>query len=488
MSEVEKFTNPKIYKVFISYCWTSPEHEDWVHSLAERLMSNGVDIRYDKWDLKEGQDKFSFMESMIQDETIDKVLIICDKGYKEKADKRKGGVGTETQIITPELYNKVNQTKFIPIIAEQGDSFDSYMPIFIKSRKGIDMSSLATYEDGYEQLLRAIYKKPKYTKPQLGTMPSFLEEGGKKNYKTKNINASLKNCIIKSPDLCSFHIKDFIDEFKNALGEFKINKEDLTQPYDEIIYNKIHEMLPLRDDYVTFIDTVCKFKKLDIDLIIKLFEKLYALTEFQGNGSFIETQFDQYRFFLLEIFLYTVVILLKNEEYSNLNILINAPYFVNYRFGRNDSHSDFTAFRFYVNSLESRNKRLQLSKVSFTAQALIDRSVINGTSYKDELIDADILLYYISYLKTKDAYCSWFPTTYIYKERYDKVDILRRLVSKRHFDKIKILFNVNTEPELKQLMNEFNEEGNRYTKHTNCWDSIPCLKEHINPDDICTTT
>ena len=44
-------------KVFISYCWTSPTHEDWVINFAERLVANGVDIVIDKWDLKEGQDK-----------------------------------------------------------------------------------------------------------------------------------------------------------------------------------------------------------------------------------------------------------------------------------------------------------------------------------------------------------------------------------------------------------------------------------------------
>ena len=152
----------KTYKVFISYCWSNPEHENWVHNLAERLMNDGIEVKYDKWDLKEGQDKNSFMESMVTDETIDKVLVICNKEYKEKADKRKGGVGTETQIITSELYNKMEQVKFIPIIAEQGEQFDSYMPIYIKSRIGIDLSKSETYEDEYEKLLRAIIERPKY--------------------------------------------------------------------------------------------------------------------------------------------------------------------------------------------------------------------------------------------------------------------------------------------------------------------------------------
>ena len=93
-------------KVFISYSWTTPNHERWVLELAERLVDNGVDVVLDKWDLAEGQDKYAFMEKMVQDETINKVLIICDKGYKDKANDRAGGVGTETQIITPMIYSK----------------------------------------------------------------------------------------------------------------------------------------------------------------------------------------------------------------------------------------------------------------------------------------------------------------------------------------------------------------------------------------------
>ena len=133
-----QFDRTKIYKVFISYCWTSAEHENWVYDLAEKLLHSGIDVKLDKWDLKQGQDKYAFMESMVNDEEINKVLVICDKGYKEKADKREGGVGTETQIITAELYSKVEETKFIPIIAECGERFDSYMPTFIKTRIGID--------------------------------------------------------------------------------------------------------------------------------------------------------------------------------------------------------------------------------------------------------------------------------------------------------------------------------------------------------------
>lgn len=63
-------------KAFISYSWTTPNHEDWVINLAERLVSDGVDVVIDKWNLKEGHDKYDFMETMVKSDEIDKVLIM----------------------------------------------------------------------------------------------------------------------------------------------------------------------------------------------------------------------------------------------------------------------------------------------------------------------------------------------------------------------------------------------------------------------------
>ena len=43
-------------KLFVSYSWTSPEHEGWVLDLASELRDSGIDVILDKWDLKEGND------------------------------------------------------------------------------------------------------------------------------------------------------------------------------------------------------------------------------------------------------------------------------------------------------------------------------------------------------------------------------------------------------------------------------------------------
>lgn len=90
-----------IPKVFISYSWTK---SDLVLQVANRLMSHGVEVVLDKWDLKEGQDKYVFMEQCVNNSDITKVLIFCDKTYTEKANNRTGGVGDETVIISSEVY------------------------------------------------------------------------------------------------------------------------------------------------------------------------------------------------------------------------------------------------------------------------------------------------------------------------------------------------------------------------------------------------
>lgn len=82
-------------KAFISYSWTSLAHQSTVKQWAERLLADGVNVVMDIFDLKEGHDKYAFMEQMVTDPTVTHVLVMCDKAYAEKADARKAGVGTE---------------------------------------------------------------------------------------------------------------------------------------------------------------------------------------------------------------------------------------------------------------------------------------------------------------------------------------------------------------------------------------------------------
>ena len=102
--------------------------------------------------------------------------MILDRSYAEKADGRKGGVGTETQIISPEIYARTDQDKFVGVASETGDDGKPFLPTFYKSRIYIDLSQSDIYATNFEQLLRWIYDKPAHPKPPLGKRPDFISE------------------------------------------------------------------------------------------------------------------------------------------------------------------------------------------------------------------------------------------------------------------------------------------------------------------------
>ncbi len=115
-------------KVFISYSWTSEAHKERVKDWADRLLESNIETIIDVYDVKPGHDLIYFMEQMVHDE-FTHVLVMCDHKYAEKANKRRAGVGTEAQIIVKKVYNKVSQTKFIPIVCEFTTEGDACVPI-----------------------------------------------------------------------------------------------------------------------------------------------------------------------------------------------------------------------------------------------------------------------------------------------------------------------------------------------------------------------
>lgn len=470
-------------KVFISYSWTTPSHEKWVLELAERLVDNGVDIVLDKWDLAEGQDKYAFMEKMVRDETINKVLIICDKGYKEKANDRAGGVGTETQIITPMLYSEAEETKFIPIIAQKGEKeFDEYMPHYLKSRIGIVMSCEESYMKGFEQLLRVIYDKPMFKKPKLGKKPSFLEAESKVTSRLYFINETLKRYINDNrKGMIEYTINDFKEKFFEELNNFIIDSENLKEPYDEQIIESIDNMKEIRDEYLCFIETlIFGYDNFNSDLIVEFFEDMYAYSEYKGNGnSYKDFATEHFKFLITEMFIWTNVLLFKHRKYQMICEVLYNKHFVKSKF-KNEALT-FVNFRFYLNIMEYRNNRLRANRASITADKLIERAQYNRKDYKESIIDIDLILYYIS-RSSKLFEHSWFPVTYVYKDYFSKVEFISKMARKKHFEEVKCLFDVSNVEEMKEVINSKLSDAER--GFMNSFEKIPSITTSIKTDEI----
>lgn len=169
----EKIKHPK---VFISYAWGTEEYQGKVLTFAKDLQSDGVEVLLDKWSLKEGHDTYAYMEQSVSDTSVTNVLILLDPVYAEKANERMGGVGTETQIISPEIYNHTTQEKFLPVIMERADNGSVPKPNYLKSIMHFDLSDLDKYNDEYKRLVRRLFGVEVYAKPELGQPPKWLFE------------------------------------------------------------------------------------------------------------------------------------------------------------------------------------------------------------------------------------------------------------------------------------------------------------------------
>lgn len=135
--------------------------------LCTQLRKNGVDVILDQWDLGLGGDLTSFMESGVRD--ADEVIVICTPDYMEKANTRQKGVGYEGSMITAELYQNLETTKFIPIIRQS--SGNKKTPDFLGTRVYIDFTDDSQFDVNFDELLRKIHQAPRVRKPPLGKNP-----------------------------------------------------------------------------------------------------------------------------------------------------------------------------------------------------------------------------------------------------------------------------------------------------------------------------
>jgi len=473
-------------KIFISYSWTNPIQQDWVINLAERLVSDGIDVIIDKWHLKEGQDKYNFMETMVKSPDISRVLIILDKKYSEKAEKRTGGVGTETQIISPKIYSDVSQEKFIPIVYEKDENGDAYTPTYLKGRIYIDLSDQDHFEENYENLLRNIYQRPAYSKPKLGKAPSFIFDDSPMTHKTTFIIRSLDNQMVKNPKRINSIMRDFLDEFYNDLkgNSITFSARDAFTFGKEICEN-INSYTPLRNDYISFIDKITKSEiEFDIEVIIRFFEKLPLLTYPQEDrGSWSPSEYDNFRFIIHELFLYSVAIGLKNENYKFVEELLYSSYFFNDKYEYKKEPQRFDKLYHYIDLIDQYYKQTYSSNFFSPMADFIIKRVPEDMN-QNHIIDADLICYYVSVLEN----ISWFPMTYVYRTR-GRFELFDRLISLRHFEKVKILFNVKNPKELKDKLTSIKEKDTNPDRmgYSGSFDRVLPIYSIIDIEKIATT-
>jgi hypothetical protein len=464
-------------KLFISYSWSTPEHEQWVIDLATEVRSSGVDVILDKWDLREGHDAFAFMEKMVTDPTITKVLIVCDRAYVSKADGRAGGVGTETQIISREVYEKQSQDKFVAVVAEKDESGKPYLPTYYKSRIYIDLSESDRYAEGFEKLVRWVFGKPLYVRPEIGKPPAYVADAEIPMLGTSALAKRVIDGLKNDKAYSRGALDEYLTLFSENLERFRITSTE-GEPDDRIV-KSIEEFTPSRNEFISVVVALIQYGEFGVfgPRLHRFYESLIPyLSRPSHVSTWNETDFDNFKFVVHELFLYTLSLHLRAEDFRTTGYLLAQAYYVpgNSDYGKNATVC-FTVFRAHLNSLEIRNKRLKLNRLSLRADLLEQRSKVSGILFR-HLLQADFLCFMRAELSNADTYDRWYPESLLYATRhYGPFEIFARSASKVYLAQILPLLGAADTLAVKAKLEEFAADRRSLPR----WDF-----ESINPSAL----
>jgi len=427
-------------KVFCSYSWTNQDYQNRIIAIAERLMDAHIDVLLDKWDLLEGADTHAYMEKCVSDKSVTHVLIFCDATYTKKADSRSGGVGKETLIITPEIYGQEDVTskeqRYIPIVMEKDDNGNAFLPVYIKGRYYIDMSSDENFTESFEQLVRAIYGKPLYKKPSLGKTPDYITADTKIITGLSTYKGSAISAVREQRAYALNRCRDYFEAFARQFESLRINDIDIDDSFDDVIINKINCMQNTKDECADVI--ACMIREYNSkecgEIIHDFFENIVDFTQWpEGLSQWHDAKSDHFKFILHELFLYSCAYAIKfNKE--NILYAVLSDYYCRMRF--NKEITSYAYFRMNTPSLERRNKRLGLNRISLRADIIKERIGTRIDLTFNDIMQTDLFLFLHSRILSEGSHL-WYPFTLVFAERqYAAFEIFARAQSKSKCDKL----------------------------------------------------
>lgn len=482
-------------RVFISYCWSNQKYIDRVVEFAMRLRGDGVDVVLDQFHMKLGNDMNNFMEKCVNDSTITNVLILLSPDYKKKADSRTGGAGKETQIISGEVYSNVENTKFIPVLFEKrGEEVDSCIPTYLKQRRWIDLSEDSNYEEGYFELVKALYGNEKYIENPLGTKPEWVDESKPMNTESQIIvntfKANKKEIGGKRALTISFNqLLDSFTKISENIEYFDFyNASEFEKNYSLFDSFKI--------PYLAFLSEI-KYNDDVENALHGFFVDVLKVTNDMKTSK--QSFFSLAKIVLHELFIETIALLLASKNYQSIFYLTNTPYI---SVGNYSASTELMYFKdaFYCltynnlyNVSENLGRELHQDKAKgayyYSGFSEYWRRHIQAKYLSfNEFIDADCLLTNISISLTGDY---WFALSHCYLNDNNMSFIKRialSLKSKSLSKDFYTLFGWENEEDIKksiEALNKYSTNNELRLTYSGRFYGIPLISDYLKKDDVC---
>ena len=441
----EEHTPPR---AFMSYCW---DNEVTALTLAEELRENGIDVILDKWHLKEGQDLNKFMEAhCVGESSADFILVLCSPEYTSKANKREGGVGKETLILAPDVYENANQEHVLPIIIARDELGNVCRPIYLRDRFYFDLSDQTTYGTEFAKLVMRLYGQQVHTPPKLGKPPAYILH-------PEQHSISLSAPILQLKGATGTRAK------RTALGEFG---EELSKALRELGQSTVPANQRSTGEKVfTEWEKTLSMRKAFTDLLrfLMLMEHVYndALTPYPAQWKS-----EVIRIFMWELFILSVAFLKSYKDYDVLTSLLTYPY--THKSGYTQSHVESFCM-FYMRSqlledeyrldyvMDENNPKVRPAYMA--AYEMCIHRAANDTAWesKQRIAQADTFLYQIATAQlaartgAEEQRGGWYPMCYRYLADEQELD-WPRLVSKKHCLKLLTLFGCESIEQLRDVI------------------------------------
>lgn len=445
-------------KVFISYSWSSQQHQELVLHWAEQLMADGVDVVLDIFDLKEGQDKFAFMERMVTDPSVTHVLVVCDRQYAEKADTRRSGVGTESQIISKEVYEKVEQSKFIPIVCEFFNDSEPYLPTFLKSRIWIDFSSPEAANENWERLIRLLFGKPLHEKPKFGKPPAYISDsaGTPSSPAISKFN-SLRQAILQGKKGLSLYRRDFLDACIEYADALRVRERPNVESLGEKVLEDCAKLKLVRNHVVDWIllESEAAPSNEFTETLLQFLERLRELKSRPPEvNSWNDAWFEAHALFVYETFLYIVASLLKTGSYEALHEIFTSHYLLPEadRYG-DQPFETFDAFYGYSETLQSVLSPKGQQLYSPEAELIKRQADREDIPFK-AVIEAELLTLMMTFLTPNTR---WYPGTLHYASYSREFPFFLRATQHKHFKKLATITGIDDVEKLRAAVKEGQE-------------------------------
>lgn len=442
-------------KLFVSYSWSNADHEAWVLDLATSLVESGIEVLLDKWQLRDGHDSIKFMESMVTNEDVHKVLILADKVYVERANARVGGVGTETQILTPDLYGGQNPDKFVLVVCERDEQGKPYVPTYYRGRIHIDMSREEVYATGHEQLVRWVFDKPLHVRPEIGPRPAFLEEHFQIDLGTGAAGRRCLDAIVHGRPTALGSFIAYLDLFIENMRRFRIERSS-ENIFDDQFMQSIDDFLPFKNEALGIFKAVAQYSHTGDygGALHRFFEHLLEYTARpEGTTQYRDEDWDNFKFFAHELFTSSIAIFLRFERFEFVSLLTTRQYVLpkSVRESRNEPVGGFDALNRHLVLFDVRKRRLNSNRISLHADKLIERTA-GSVIEPHELCQADFVLY----VKCEILGMRWYPQTWIYiGEHSGTLEIFARACSTEYFRRVMTqIFNIADKDQLVAVANK----------------------------------